>query len=397
MFTPPPSPQPIPSGSKNSGRRPSVDESMEEPRSFLLPSDTKLRTGRRFRWAVILVPLIVMVFTVSAGFAAPPVIQESTATSSPISWHGLISEASKWRVHKRHPLPEPQPPENTDTGSLPSQTTSATNTSPSTSPLPTSDQTVPTIPSSPPALPTPFPQPFDGVFAQNFSSASCQTFFSNMTASAPFRQCRPFSLLSLSSTDFINAQTNLTLMNSIVWGTCNTNVGTDQCSANMAWFASELKIACSDELEALNTMAVEVLMALQAFDVMHDVACLPDPTTNTYCFLNAVRNKNPSDLYYYQLPLNIPLPKKSTPTCSACSKSVMGLYASALKDPIEGPLLTGLKATYEPSAELSVQLCGAGFAQTQIVSGAMSLFNRPPALFTGSVLIFAWIMLAQIS
>jgi hypothetical protein len=35
---------------------------------------------------------------------------------------------------------------------------------------------------------------------------SCSNFFSNMTSSAPFRSCRPFSMLFGSSTEFINVR-----------------------------------------------------------------------------------------------------------------------------------------------------------------------------------------------
>ena len=58
----------------------------------------------------------------------------------------------------------------------------------------------------------------------------------------------------------LKAQVNLTLMNSIVWGTCNTNIAYGQCQANMGWFATTLKTACSQELKALNTLAVSTLM-----------------------------------------------------------------------------------------------------------------------------------------
>jgi hypothetical protein len=63
---------------------------------------------------------------------------------------------------------------------------------------------VPVVPSAPPTLPTPFPQPFDSGIAQNFSSITCSNFFANMTNAAPFRSCRPFSLLLGSSSQFIN-------------------------------------------------------------------------------------------------------------------------------------------------------------------------------------------------
>ena len=90
-----------------------------------------------------------------------------------------------------------------------SPTPSSTTPSPSSaSPKKTlvSDQLVPTVPNGPPILPTPFPQAFDGGVAQNFSTLSCASFFSNMTSAAPFRTCRPFSLLLGTSAAFINVR-----------------------------------------------------------------------------------------------------------------------------------------------------------------------------------------------
>jgi hypothetical protein len=165
----------------------------------------------------------------------------------------------------------------------------------------------------------------------------------------------------------------------------------------MGWFASQLQTACTDELKNLDTMTVDTLMALNAFSVMHDVGCEPDPTSNTYCYLNAVFNSNPSDSYYYQLPQGIPLPSSSQPTCSACSKSVMSIYATALQNSVTGPLLTGLKSTYEVSALFAVQYCGAGFAQTNLVSSALPISSSPPWMLAGSLAIFTWMTLAQVS
>jgi hypothetical protein len=55
------------------------------------------------------------------------------------------------------------------------------------------------------------------------------------------------------------AQSNLTLLNSVVWGTCNTNLTQDECSSDMAWFASTLQSVCSVDLNAGNVMAVQTL------------------------------------------------------------------------------------------------------------------------------------------
>lgn len=80
-----------------------------------------------------------------------------------------------------------------------------------------------------------------------------------------FHQCRLICHLELScGTPFLThrhkAQSNLTLMNTLVWGTCNTNPGINQCIANMGWFAETLKTACADDLRDRNTLAVDTLM-----------------------------------------------------------------------------------------------------------------------------------------
>src|SRR5712691_12640691 len=81
-------------------------------------------------------------------------------------------------------------------------------TTPTSTPGPS--QTIPTIPSSPPVLPTPFPQAFDTTLGNNFTTNSCQTFFTNMTQAPPFRQCRPFSFLSQTSSAFLQVSGILT-------------------------------------------------------------------------------------------------------------------------------------------------------------------------------------------
>lgn len=380
MFTPPPSPGPTANFTPVSN---------PTSQSSIGPTlGAKKRTGRQFRRAVIIVPLVLMAITISARLLSltpfsPPV---------PVSWHGLIADGSNRRPHRRHPLPEPQMPQSSSSSSAPSTSTSLG----AASSTGISNQITPTVPSSPPPLPTPFPQPFDGNLAQNFSSVSCFNFFGNMTNTQPFRACRPFSLLLQSSDSFINAQQNLTLLNSIIWGTCNTSPGVAQCAANMGWFAASLKTACAQDLKDQNSMAVNTLAALQAFQVMHDASCLADPTTNTYCFLTAVRNPNPSDLYYYQLPLSIQLPKSSTPSCSACTKSVMGIYAAAIQNSTQAPGLAGLKATYQPAAELSVGLCGAGYAKT-LASSASKLTGTNVNILSVFLVMTTWTLLVSIS
>lgn len=200
-------------------------------------------------------------------------------------------------------------------------------------------------------------------------------------------------------------------MNSIIWGTCNTTLGLSQCEANMNWFVGSLQTSCSQELKDNNALTVAtligqfcyshrcqyiassltVILGLQAFSVMYDVACQSDPTSNTYCYLNAVKSSNPADSYYYALPLGIPVPQTATPTCSTCSKSIMGIYAGALQNSSESSKLAGLQQTYDATAELTVQSCGANFVATNIGSSAMPSL-RPSWTITGALVIFALFM-----
>lgn len=48
----------------------------------------------------------------------------------------------------------------------------------------------------------------------------------------------------------------------------------------------------------------------------------------------------------------------------------MSLYGTALKDANQAKTLSGLLSTYEGAAETTLGKCGAGFAQTGLVSAA---------------------------
>ncbi|KAF8889612.1 hypothetical protein BD779DRAFT_1388861, partial [Infundibulicybe gibba] len=365
MFTPPPSPLPA----RRNGS-PSSEMSMEMPHihdgdyfsphaeHISCPQEMKRRSGRRLKWAIVLVPLAMILITASTRYLSHPAAFDIfSGPSAYLSWENLASKGTDWRLHRRHPEPQAK-------GSSPTSTTMASSVSPSPSTTSQSDQPLPSIPSAPPPLPTPFPQPFDSDIQQNFSSMSCFNFFSNMTNSASFRSCRPLSCLLQSSSTFINAQQNLTLLNTIVWGTCNTTTAESQCISNMNAYATALKAACVQDLADDNAMAEQTLIALQAYSVGRDGGCLANPTTNTYCYLSAVRDPNPSDLYFYQLPLGIKLPPSSTPSCSSCTQSLLKVYAAALKNGSQSDSLTGLKQTYGSAAQLAVQKCGSGYADT---------------------------------
>ncbi|KAJ6558068.1 hypothetical protein B0H19DRAFT_1149792 [Mycena capillaripes] len=396
MFTPPPSPGPPPKDLKDALSVPdAISGSAAHPMS---PDSLKRRIGRRTKWTVVLVPIALIFITASTRYLTHPAAFDMFSEPS-LNWETLSDRASDWTPHKRHPLAAP------DIGSVstaPSASasfaslTGSGSAAPAATDVPISAQTVPTIPSSPPTLPTPFPQPFDSDLSQNFSSSSCFTFFSNMTNTPAFRSCRPFSMLLQASDAFIEAQDDLQLLNSIVWGTCTPTLDDDQCSDNMEWFSTNLVSSCAIDLKDGNSMAVNTQIALNAFNLMRSAGCLVDPTTNTYCYLDAVRNSNPSDTYFYSLPLGVSMPNNTIASCSACTKSLMTLYYGALQNSTQAPELTALKSSYGSAAKIAVADCGTAYATltTSSPSAALSL-RTPPILLLGALLVLAFSLLSM--
>ncbi|KAF7351296.1 hypothetical protein MSAN_01561100 [Mycena sanguinolenta] len=406
MFTPPPSPGRPPSDLKDGITVPdaavAVSGSATHPMS---PETLKRRIGRRTRWTVILVPVVLVLITLSTRYLTHPAAFDMfSEPASSLNWESLSEHASDWTVHKRHP---PMEARDSTLASGASQASSASLTAasltgasgtsstaaPASSELPISEQTVPTVPATPPTLPTPFPQPFDSSLSQNFSSLSCFNFFSNMTNTAAFRSCRPFSLLLQASEAFLEAQEDLDSLNSIVWGTCNTTIDDADCSANMAWFASNLQTSCATDISQKNSMAMSTLIALNAFDLMRSAGCLVDPTTDTYCYLDAVRNSNPSDTYFFSLPLGIGMPSNTIASCSACTKSLMGLYYSALTNSSESSELTSLQQVYPSAAKIAVADCGTAYATLTTTTSSALPLRTVRGLFLGTLLLIITLLI----
>lgn len=218
MFTPPPSPLRLPlqperlsMDEKSFSNSESVlevegNEAEMSARSMVsLDLQKKKGIGRRVRWIVVLVPIVLILVAFSTHLAS---------SSSPFLMHNAPGNLETWQpehdnifsssFHKRTPSPQSQPQaltiSNTVSASRLSTNPSGTqsNSATPTTSISQTSQTIPPAPpaSAPPVLPTPFPQPFDSVGATtNLSTSSCQTFFQNMTQADDFRKCRPLSLL----------------------------------------------------------------------------------------------------------------------------------------------------------------------------------------------------------
>lgn len=173
--------------------------------------DRKRRIAWYTRLMVIAVPLVLVLVAFLRHFASRPLFLDLLVGPSPGA-RVFVATGMDGTGHSMRPLHRRQ--NGVTTMSLPVAIPSTLSSvsglvfpTIASTPTPTStqgpSQVVPTIPSSAPDLPTPFPQAFDTTLGSNFTTLTCEAFFTNMTQSLPFRQCRPFSLLSQTSSAFL--------------------------------------------------------------------------------------------------------------------------------------------------------------------------------------------------
>ncbi|KAF9652659.1 hypothetical protein BDM02DRAFT_2541166 [Thelephora ganbajun] len=349
MFTPPPSPLPP---QESSPDQPAPAVSPEASHNAVL----KRKRTSRLRWSILAVPAVLVLITLTTRYISHPVLFDSI--SGFLHEPHDSAEFDDWGLHKRHPSPQ--------RGTVLHAARANNN--------PSSVTTVPTIPVNPP-LPTPFPQPFDTTLSKNFSTQACIDFYTNMTLSLQFRQCRPFGLLAQYSSQFIDAQTNVTLLNNMVWGTCNTVLDGDTCFRNMDWFATSLKTQCTTELTQRNPFVVNTLNALGLYTISRNAGCQSNPATNAYCYIQAATLSDPSDLYFYQVQFGLRIPNNTRPSCSSCTKSLMSLYVSAIsgQEGIKDDTVRSMLAqAYAHAARIATGVCGDGFVQNIAVDGSGS-------------------------
>lgn len=150
---------------------------------------------------------------------------------------------------------------------------------------------------------------------------------------------------------------------------------------------------CGDDYDLGNPTVTAAYEGLIAYQVVYGATCLKDEESSVYCFGDAVTNTtNPSNTYFYFLPLNSSLPGATSPTCSGCLQDTMQIYHVATanrKQPIAD--------TYEGAAQVVDVLCGTGFANVTLAeaittSGAPATFGPPNGvlLFTLVVMMASW-------
>ena len=142
---------------------------------------------------------------------------------------------------------------------------------------------------------------------------------------------------------------------------------------------------CKKEYDANQAQVTAAFNGLRAYKVLYSATCLQNPQTQNYCFASAVTNiTNPSDIFFYSMPLGLALPASSTPSCGWCTSETMAIFHAATSDRSRK-----ISSTYKDAARQVNTICGPGFVNDTATSGASRQASSPDATSTLVTALFA--------
>ncbi|KAL9010497.1 MAG: hypothetical protein Q9173_004582 [Seirophora scorigena] len=240
------------------------------------------------------------------------------------------------------------------------------------------------------------PRPFDSGLGNNYTHPDCPVFMNNFLRNETFVSCVPFSLLLQNSMSFFSSTKSLLAITRTLDATCAVR-DPNACNTHLSSIASQLRqdSNCGSDYRRQQPLVRAAYNGLVSYSPLFRAGCERDPESGNYCFANAIQNKtSPSDSYPYYLPLGIPLPGGSQPTCSDCLRRTMDIFHEAVQERgQQGPLVT----SYPGAAQLVNVGCGPGFSnQTVAASAGQSSFAAPTlALPSWSVKLLAFVLFSS--
>lgn len=270
------------------------------------------------------------------------------------------------------------------TSVIPPDSSSSPSSSSSSS---TSSPTVPTSIVTAPGADSRLPRPFDTGLGNNYTQDSCPQFMNNFLRNESFTSCLPFSLLLQVACLLPLLRSNLAnrfLQNSMSFFSVTKSFSTitrtldaacrpidATCNPLMMSIASQLRQDenCAADYRREQPLVVAAYNGLVAYEALYKAGCARDAGTGNYCFANAITNtSSPTDNYPYYLPLGIPLPGGSQPSCTTCLKKTMQIFNEAASAKNQQALIRTLPA----AAQMINVGCGPGFANGTIPSAGQN-------------------------
>ncbi|KAL8990158.1 MAG: hypothetical protein Q9177_001111 [Variospora cf. flavescens] len=156
------------------------------------------------------------------------------------------------------------------------------------------------------------------------------------------------------------------------------------CTTLLSSIASQLRQAsnCGSDYRREQPLVLAAYNGLVSYYPLYRAGCERDPESDNYCFANAIQNMtSPSDSYPYYLPLGIPLPGGSQPTCSDCLQRTMEIFHQAAE--AGGQQQSPLATSFAGAAQMVNVGCGPGFSNQTIA--ASTSFAAPTLAFPSSL------------
>ena len=139
----------------------------------------------------------------------------------------------------------------------------------------------------------------------------------------------------------------------------------------MQSYAAQLKDPenCGNELSEQNQQVLRAYNGLVSYLPIYQAGCVKadaeqvtDSDESEFCFTSAANNvNNAADLALFYVPLAMPLPGGSKPTCSSCTQQIMDVFATAAQN-----LSTPLGADYVSTAQIVNEGCGPTFSNSSV-------------------------------
>lgn len=157
---------------------------------------------------------------------------------------------------------------------------------------------------------------------------------------------------------------------------CASDIDVNACDDFLMGAAKNLTSSsnCKTEYEANQELVTIAYNALHSYKVVQASTCLQNPQTDTYCFASAVTNvTNPTDAFFYFMPLGSTLPGGSAPSCGWCTSQTMAIFHASSANRKQA-----ISDTYESAAQQVNTICGPNFVNSTLPAESFAIKNLAP-------------------